>query len=547
MELHERVNDPPAAGTPEDVATLYSWANIRGLKYRDFSATRRARHRAPNSLRPESAPPRTPTTSRPPVLSSRKVEELEPLQYAGAADLAEARSPEPAMPAHPTIFPVNDSPDQLRLTPLEVSSSLTLSESVPKLPRGPVPLRYPRGYRPDDSSRVWRTLRSTTAPSVPDASERQSTAVERAQQPPVFGPETPLYSDPNPGMMGRALLRVAAGEVGAAESMEGSAASWLLAPSPPSASYAISLARSVDTLQDSRERMAARWYALNGVFDPALPALPALVPDTPGIARTPLLLVFSLAGGVGKTSLAATLGRTLSAQGERVLLADTTSHGLLPFYFGARELRDGVLRTFSAPEGSSDSPIDLVSYNMSGTGDDEPRQIALTERILGNAQGGNRLVLDLAQGTSWMVRRLAKLRPTVLVPLTPEMNSVISLQSVERLFHGVVDEDGRPLLPYYVLNQFDANLPLHLDVREVFRRQLGDRLLHRAIRRAPAIAEAQAEGMTVLDYAPNAAVVKDYFEIAAWLRRISPPAIEGMRARSRVSDRDDAGSDGSGE
>jgi len=156
-------------------------------------------------------------------------------------------------------------------------------------------------------------------------------------------------------------------------------------------------------------------------------------------------------------------------------------------------------------------------------------------------------VLDLAQGTSWMVRRLAKLRPTVLVPLTPEMNSVISLQSVERLFHGVVDEDGRPLLPYYVLNQFDANLPLHLDVREVFRRQLGDRLLHRAIRRAPAIAEAQAEGMTVLDYAPNAAVVKDYFEIAAWLRRISPPAIEGMRARSRVSDRADAGSDGSGE
>jgi cellulose synthase operon protein YhjQ len=297
--------------------------------------------------------------------------------------------------------------------------------------------------------------------------------------------------------------------------------------------HTISLARSEDTLQDSRERMAARWYALKGVFDPALPALPALVPDAPGIMRTPLLLVFSLAGGVGKTSLAATLGRALSAQGERVLLADTTSHGLLPFYFGARELRDGVVRTFSAPEGNSDSPIDLVSYNLAGTGDDEPRQAALTEHILGNAQGGNRLVLDLAQGTSWMVRRLAKLRPTVLVPLTPEMNSVISLQSVERLFHGVVDEDGLPLLPFYVLNQFDANLALHLDVREVFRRQLGARLLRRAIRRAPAVAEAQAEGMTVIDYAPDAPVVKDYFDIAAWLRRISPPAIEGLRARPR--------------
>jgi cellulose synthase operon protein YhjQ len=348
-------------------------------------------------------------------------------------------------------------------------------------------------------------------------------------------------------MMGRALLRAAGGEVGATEALEASGTAWLFAPSAQSASHATPLARREDTLQDSRERMAARWYALKGVFDPALPALPALVPDAPGITRTPLLLVFSLAGGVGKTSLAATLGRALSAQGERVLLADTTSHGLLPFYFGARELRDGVVRTFSAPEGSDDSPIDLVSYNLAGTGDDEPRQIALTERILGNAQGGNRLVLDLAQGTSWMVRRLAKLRPTVLVPLTPEMNSVISLQSVERLFHGVVDEDGRPLLPFYVLNQFDANLPLHLDVREVFRRQLGDRLLHRAIRRAPVVAEAQAEGMTVVDYAPDAAVVKDYFDIAAWLRRISPPAIEGLRAQSPANDRAGAGLDGSGE
>ena len=26
--------------TPDDVATLYSWANLRGAKYRDFSAAR---------------------------------------------------------------------------------------------------------------------------------------------------------------------------------------------------------------------------------------------------------------------------------------------------------------------------------------------------------------------------------------------------------------------------------------------------------------------------------------------------------------------------
>jgi cellulose biosynthesis protein BcsQ len=80
------------------------------------------------------------------------------------------------------------------------------------------------------------------------------------------------------------------------------------------------------------------------------------------------------------------------------------------------------------------------------------------------------------------------------------------------------------VLPYYVLNQFDAALALHLDVREVLRRQLGDRLLRVAIRRSPAVSEALAEGMTVLDYAPDAPVAQDYREVASWLRSVSPAA-----------------------
>ncbi len=75
-----------------------------------------------------------------------------------------------------------------------------------------------------------------------------------------------------------------------------------------------------------------------------------------------------------------------------------------------------------------------------------------------------------------------------------------------------------PCSRIYVLNQFDASLPLHLDVREVLRRQLGDRLLPFVIRRSPAVSEALAEGMTVVDYAPEAPVAEDYMNIAGWLR-----------------------------
>ena len=81
--------------------------------------------------------------------------------------------------------------------------------------------------------------------------------------------------------------------------------------------------------------------------------------------RPPSLVVFSLAGGVGKTCLVATLGRALSALGEHVLLADTAACGLLPFYFGSRELRPGVVRTFSPPGSPSgvegDAPVQVLN------------------------------------------------------------------------------------------------------------------------------------------------------------------------------------------
>src|SRR6202451_185442 len=57
METRGRDKDDElAAETPEDVAVLYSWANLHGAKYRDFSASRREyraqlRHRAAEQVR----------------------------------------------------------------------------------------------------------------------------------------------------------------------------------------------------------------------------------------------------------------------------------------------------------------------------------------------------------------------------------------------------------------------------------------------------------------------------------------------------------------
>jgi cellulose synthase operon protein YhjQ len=309
---------------------------------------------------------------------------------------------------------------------------------------------------------------------------------------------------------------------------------WLMndRPEVPQQAPAAPVAASVpqapeDTLQGSRERMASRWFALRSVFE-ATPPTPEAVRETV-VARAPSLAIFSLAGGVGKTSLVATLGRALSARGERVLLVDTAAFGLLPFYFGARDQRPGMLRTFSPPGASTDAPIQMVTLDPEGLGPETPGQENLTAEILKYSRGVSRVIVDLATASGATTRRILRMQPLVVVPVVPDMNSVVSVSSIDAFFDRNGNPGGKASLPYYILNQFDPSLPLHLDVREVLREQLGDRLLPFALRRAPAISEALAEGMTVMDYAPNSALAEDFGALATWVKSLSAPATTTYR------------------
>jgi cellulose synthase operon protein YhjQ len=282
-----------------------------------------------------------------------------------------------------------------------------------------------------------------------------------------------------------------------------------------------------DTLQGSRDRLTSRWFALRGVFDGA-PA-PVEVAPPPVASRAPAMAVFSLAGGVGKTSIVATLGRALSARGERVLLVDTAAFGLLPFFFGATDQRPGQLRTFTPPGASSDTPIQMVTIDPEGLSSEPSSQESLSGEISKFAHGSSRVIVDLATASGATTRRIMRMLPMILVPVVPDMNSVVSVSSIDAFFEHNSNSSGKPSLPYYVLNQFDASLPLHLDVREVLREQLGERLLSFALRRAPAMSEALAEGMTVIDYAPGSTLAEDFVTLAAWVKSLSAPATSSYR------------------
>lgn len=475
--MTERKAQPDSDEPPEDVASLYSWANLHGAKYRDFSASRaqtreKARQRVEQAIEEERLKVRQETEAQRAEVA-RSEEERQSEELATPQNDQPASAPQEAQPTQGTFQPQRNVWQSSRLDRLSASS--TTSDSL-----------VPHTHRTPAGSTPQPPMREENLPSSRIARPSPSLR-EEAARPAWLTPERP---DPTP------------------------------VPVPAPASV------SEETLQSSRDRLASRWFALQGVIEGSAP--PAHVAPAPLPDRPPVLAVFSLAGGVGKTSLVATLGRALSARGERVLLVDTTAYGLLPFFFGAREQRPGILRTFSPPPSSGDASIQIITIEPDSIVSEAGSPEGLAAEIAKHGRGIGRIIVDLATASGSTARRIVRMSPQILVPLVPDMSSVVSVASIDEFFqHNEVSSPSS--LPYYILNQFDSSLPLHLDVREILREQLGQRLLPFSVRHSPSLSEALAEGMTVMDYAPNSGVTDDYSSLAAWVKSLSASATSTFR------------------
>ena len=501
MADRKALND--AGETPEDVATLYSWANLHGAKYRDFSASRaqtreKARLRVQQAIEEERERART----------QAEVDRATELRRAAEAEEETRRANLAAQQAAQRVSQQTAQQRVSQQTAQEIVRQAALQASQPSAWQ--LPPQAER-YAQSQTDRFGQPQTDRPAPNYPPDVTLPAgyrTAAAQPQFPPMRE-----ESFPQP-------RRSWAPAEGA------SRPAWLAADRSEMAAPPVPQAPE-DTLQGSRDRLTSRWFALKGVFEGA--SAPAEAQPAPVASRAPVLAVFSLAGGVGKTSLVATLGRALSARGERVLLVDTAAYGLLPFFFGARDQRPGMLRTFSPPASSGDAPVQMVTIDPETLGPEAAPQETLAAEIGKYGRGASRVIVDLATASAATTRRVLRMAPMILVPVVPDMNSVVSVSSIETFFQQNGGGHAKLAQPYYVLNQFDPALPLHLDVREVLRERLGDRLLPFVLRRAPAVSEALAEGMTVMDYAPNSTAAEDFGTLAGWVKSLSAPASTSYR------------------
>lgn len=226
------------------------------------------------------------------------------------------------------------------------------------------------------------------------------------------------------------------------------------------------------------------------------------------------LAIYSLAGGVGKTTICANLSRILCSMGERVLLIDASGSGLLPFYFGSSDFRSGF-RTFEDPEGQY-PPIKVLGET------DEITTKWLDDAVKPAMQTVQRVIFDLGPASMNILPQILCRSSVLLVPLLTDLNSILTVSRIEDSIGAMKARGMNVPSPFYVFNLFDEQDPRDQEARKLISRQHQDHLLPGAIRYSHEFEDAIASRMTVADHAPDSEVVNDYTRLALWLRKVAP-------------------------
>jgi cellulose synthase operon protein YhjQ len=280
---------------------------------------------------------------------------------------------------------------------------------------------------------------------------------------------------------------------------------------------AFGAAHSSSAVAENPRAVRDRWSAIQDVFsqgttDNADAVAAHTLPDGS-------ISVFAAGGGVGKTTIGATLARVLTSMGESILLAGLTLDSILPLYFGARSASGGTLRSFLMPRDHERGSLHLYLDYLSvagldgGTGGTE-----LLDRLCSQAElvkdDVDRSVMVLPVGSLESLTPILRSASICLAILVPDLASAIGVGKLMRFFK---EHEDQPISPYFLINKFDAARALHQEMRSRLQEQLGEHLLPVVIRRSDDVQDALAAGMTVIDYAPGTAVAQDFRHLAEWV------------------------------
>ena len=256
-----------------------------------------------------------------------------------------------------------------------------------------------------------------------------------------------------------------------------------------------------------REREQTPFFtrrAIVPVVKPALAAELAPVKAEPALVAHSCTAVFSPAGGAGKSTITAALGSILCQQGKRVLLFDASPWQSVAFLFGAREAKV-ERRTFFAP-GSKEISVTVLP---SAEGD---TSFAVLDELIASNKFDN-VILDLSGVSGERLIALLRKCNSLIVPLLLNSSALRIAAAVNTLLKPLAGAMPRTR---FVLNCTDDSA-LSKELREQLVAGLGDQLFPSSILFQPEVRRAQAEGIVLPSFAPEAQATLVLEELAQWL------------------------------
>src|SRR6266567_4103969 len=235
---------------------------------------------------------------------------------------------------------------------------------------------------------------------------------------------------------------------------------------------------------------------------------------------------FSLAGGVGKTTLATAVGRVLCGRMKRVVLANCDSSFRLQHLRALYSHTVGNLTFVHAPGHVSALPMTV--FDAGETARAEEREMGL-RTIQDSSLQADTVLLDLpANGNARTIESL-KTADHIVVPLTADMHSAMTVRWVQELLSRVSLASRKV---HYVLNRYDSSRSMHCEMCHELQEMLGSALLPNFIREEPQIQDAMRSGVTIIDHAPHTEVVAELQELAKWVETLlpCPELVKGMTA-----------------
>jgi cellulose biosynthesis protein BcsQ len=231
--------------------------------------------------------------------------------------------------------------------------------------------------------------------------------------------------------------------------------------------------------------------------------------------------VYGAAGGVGSTTVAAALTRLLAKSGRRCAIFDQTGDSTLPIFFGAQKIAEDH-RRFSGLRSLFEPRIRILNREMFETVKGMSTDgLSFIERNFSEETGDlDHLIFDHPARCTESVG--AGLKVYVAIP---DLSSLAGTRKLtQRLESG-----GASVRAICVLNRFEAASALHQEVLGWYRESFSEVV---TIRHSQLLPEALAEGTTVMDWAPDAPVSIDFFNLFAAISRLLASESEGFQHAS---------------